>query len=146
MSAELVHLLAPEDPRTDSALDVLAELRNHIERAELAARYRAASAEGYRLAAVFVGQDCRAVAGFRISHNTALGRNCYVDDLVTTGAHRSEGHGRTLHDWLLAHASAAGCTTLHLDSGTQRVDAHWFYVREGHVISSFHFSQPLGPT
>jgi GNAT superfamily N-acetyltransferase len=140
-----VHLLSPGDPRTAAALDVMADLRDHIDRNELEARYRAACAEGYQLAALFTGAACVAVAGFRISTNLHLGRNCYVDDLVTASSVRSQGHGRMLHRWLVDHATAAGCTTLHLDSNTQRKRAHRFYLLERHEIVAFHFSRPLMP-
>jgi len=139
-----VHMLDPDDPRVGAVLDVMAALRDQLDRTELEARYRAACGEGYRLAAVFAGDDCVAVAGFRVSTNLHLGRNLYVDDLVTSPAQRSSGYGHLLHEWLVRHARAAGCAVLHLDSGTQRTGAHRFYLREGHVISAFHFLRPLG--
>lgn len=149
MSAELdvptaqVHLVAPGDPRSRPALDVMVALRDSVDRDELEARFRAAWQEGYQLAALFVDDVCVAVAGFRVATNLVLGRNCYVDDLVTAPALRSQGHGRVLHDWLVRYATDAGCTTLHLDSNTQRKRAHRFYLREGHEISAFHFSRSL---
>ena len=118
-------------------------LRDHVDRDELEARFQAAWQEGYQLAALFVDDICVAVAGFRVATNLVLGRNCYVDDLVTAPALRSQGHGRVLHDWLVCYATDAGCTTLHLDSNTQRKRAHRFYLREGHEISAFHFSRSL---
>lgn len=127
------------------ALDVMAALRDHIDRDELVARYRAACREGYQLAALFVDDVCLAVAGFRVSTNLHLGRNCYVDDLVTAPALRSRGHGRVLHEWLVGYATSAGCTMLHLDSNTQRKRAHRFYMDHGHEISAFHFSRSLTP-
>jgi GNAT superfamily N-acetyltransferase len=139
-----VHVLDRGDPRVAAALDVLATLRDQLDRAELEARYRAACDEGYQLAAVFASDACVAVAGFRVSTNLYLGRNLYVDDLVTSPAERSSGYGHLLHQWLVDHATAAGCAVLHLDSGTQRTAAHRFYLREGHVISAFHFLRPLG--
>ena len=138
-----IQLLTPDDARTPAALDVMAALRDTIGRGELEARYRAAFREGYQLAALFDGDTCVAVAGFRISTNLALGRNCYVDDLVTAPDVRSRGHGRILHDWLLAYAKQEGCTMLHLDSRTERRRAHRFYLREGHEIIAFHFGRVL---
>lgn len=134
-----IHLLDRGDPRIGAALDVLATLRDQLGRSEIEARYHAACDEGYQLAAVFAGDACVAVAGFRVSTNLQLGRNLYVDDLVTSPAERSSGYGHLLHQWLVRRARSAGCTTLHLDSGTQRTGAHRFYLREGHVISAFHF-------
>lgn len=34
-----------------------------------------------------------------------------------------------------------GCNAFHLDSGTQRHDAHRFYLRHGFHISYYHFMQ-----
>jgi hypothetical protein len=37
----------------------------------------------------------------------------------------------------------AWCTTIELDSGVQRFDAHRFYLRERFSITSHHFGKPL---
>jgi GNAT superfamily N-acetyltransferase len=71
------------------------------------------------------------------------GRTLYVDDLVTDAASRSRGQGDRLFDWLVARARARGCEEFSLDSGTQRVDAHRFYLRKRMKIACFHFSLPL---
>ena len=69
----------------------------------------------------------------------AVGKHIYVDDLVTDATTRSKGHGKLLLDWLKVEAVRLGCVRLQLDSGTQRKDAHAFYLREGLRIESFHF-------
>jgi GNAT superfamily N-acetyltransferase len=99
--------------------------------------------EGYRLAFVEVDGTARAAAGYRISENLAWGKFLYVDDLVTLAAERSRGWGRTLIDWLIAEARAAGCAELHLDSGVQRFDAHRFYLAKRMHISAHHFALRL---
>jgi GNAT superfamily N-acetyltransferase len=139
-----IHQLTPDDPRTPAALDVMAALRDAISRDELEARYRAACEEGYVLAGLFDGDECVAAAGVRVSTNLAFGRNCYIDDLVTAPAARSRGYGRMLHEWMVRFATEAGCTTLHLDSRTERKLAHRFYLRERHEIVAFHFARVLG--
>ena len=60
-----------------------------------------------------------------------MGKNLYVDDLVTREACRSKGHGKALIDWLRNEA------------GKQRHRAHRFYLRQGMDIASFHFSEKL---
>ena len=47
-------------------------------------------------------------------------------------------------------AAKEGCQQMHLDSGTQRKDAHRFYERQGMTMASFHFrrkrnAQPGAP-
>lgn len=102
--------------------------------------------EGYRLVGAFDGdhaEDAVAVAGFRIGRNLAWGHFMYVDDLVTHPDARGTGQGRALLDWLRAEARSAGCGQLHLESGTSRHGAHRFYLSQGMIIPSFHFSQRL---
>jgi GNAT superfamily N-acetyltransferase len=98
--------------------------------------------EGYRLAAALVDDEAVAAMGFRRGHNLAWGDHLYVDDLVTLPAHRGRGHARMLLDWVLEEARRLGCVQLHLDSGTQRHDAHRLYLGWGMTITSFHFAVP----
>ena len=56
---------------------------------------------------------------------------------------RSRGYGKAMLDWLKAQARQLGCERLQLDSGTQRQDAHAFYLREGLRIECFHFGIKL---
>ena len=74
---------------------------------------------------------------------TTAGRRLYVDDLVTDSAARSGGHGKLLLADLEKRARDAGCTSLTLDSGIQRSDAHRFYFRERMMIAAYHFSREL---
>ncbi len=73
----------------------------------------------------------------------ATGKTFYVDDLVTDSNIRSQGHGEAMLKWLIHHAKEHGCATFSLDSGTQRQDAHAFYLRHRLRITSFHFALPL---
>jgi GNAT superfamily N-acetyltransferase len=66
-----------------------------------------------------------------------------VDDLITDEARRSSGVGRALLGYLEQKARAAGFDNLTLDSGTQRLQAHKFYFREGMAVTSFHFMKKL---
>ena len=139
---ELVDL-EPGDGRLEEALDVLCELRPHLTAASFSAVYAEGHPQGLRFTAAYDGGRCVGVAGWRIVATTANLRKLYVDDLVTTAAHRSTGVGRALLGALAQRAEAAGCTALDLDSGVHRADAHRFYMREGLTISSFHFARGL---
>lgn len=139
---ELVDL-EPGDGRLEEALDVLRELRPHLTAASFAAVYAEGHAQGLRFTVAYDSGRCVGVAGWRIVATTASLRKLYVDDLVTTAAHRSTGVGRALLGALAERAEAAGCTAIDLDSGVQRADAHRFYMREGLTISSFHFARGL---
>ena len=85
-----------------------------------------------------------AVAGFRPMEMFSTGPILYVDDLVTAAAHRGKKYGSALLAFLNEHAKKLGCKYLELDSGTQRLDAHRFYRREGLEEVALHFSKPTG--
>lgn len=135
---------AADDPATlRAAWPVVAQLRPHLDEGAFLARALRQQAEGWRATVLLEGGVVRAFAGWRVQEMLAHGRLLYVDDLVTDSAARSAGHGKALLDWLKAQASALGCRSLQLDSGTQRIDAHAFYLRERLRIVSFHFSGAL---
>jgi GNAT superfamily N-acetyltransferase len=123
--------------------DVMAELRPHLKRESFVALVRSMEPDGFRLAFIGNGGRVVAVAGYRISTNLFYGKHLYVDDLVTSDAERSRGHGRDLLAWLRALAVERGCAALHLDSGVQRERAHAFYLREGLALSGHHFDVRL---
>jgi GNAT superfamily N-acetyltransferase len=137
----------PEHANTDAEIaacyDVMAELRPHIDRGKFVPLIRSMQEGGFRLACIRVEGRVVAVAGYRISTNLVIGRNLYVDDLVTAETGRSKGYGRELLAWLRGIAVENGCKGFHLDSGVQRKRAHEFYLREGLELSSYHFSVRL---
>jgi GNAT superfamily N-acetyltransferase len=136
--------LASSPEQIGRCFPVMRQLRPHIEtESNLIQLVQRQLAEGFRLAMLEHESDIVTVAGFRIQNMLASGLTLYVDDLVTGEAYRSQGHGKTMLDWLIAHACEQGCKTFSLDSGTHRREAHAFYFREGMRISSFHFALPL---
>lgn len=135
---------AADDPATlRAAWPVVAQLRPHLDGGAFLAQALRQQAEGWRATVLLEGGVVRAFAGWRVQEMLAHGRLLYVDDLVTDSTARSAGHGKALLDWLKAQATALGCRSLQLDSGTQRIDAHAFYLRERLRIVSFHFSGAL---
>ena len=135
--------LAETDADIHRCFPVIAELRPHLVEAQFVARVRRQQGEsGFQLAFVEDG-GVKSVAGFRVAEFLAWGKILYVDDLISTSAERSKGHGKLLLDWLVARARAAGCAQFHLDSGVQRFEAHRFYLRERMIISAHHFSLTL---
>jgi GNAT superfamily N-acetyltransferase len=122
-----------------ATFDVMIELRPHLKREDYVAQVRLQMQDGYELTFARVNEVVEAVAGWRFSRNLAWGRFLYIDDLVTRSAGRSHGHGHALIEHLVQVATQAGCASVELDSGTQRLGAHRFYLRERFDISSFHF-------
>lgn len=135
--------LEPADARWASALPVLQELRPHLTEQLLEQVLREGAQQGLRFTAVFAGERCVAVAGWRLVANTSAIRKLYVDDLSTAASERSRGYGRMLLNELRERAVAAGCHSVELDSGVQRFDAHRFYLRERMNITAHHFDLRL---
>lgn len=136
--------LATSDAQIAVCFPIMAQLRPQLAQGDFVSRVRRQQQEGYLLAALQVEGSAVAVAGFRLLESLAWGRILYVDDLVTDAARRSQGHGEALMDWLIAHARAAGCDEVHLDSGVQRFGAHRFYLARRMDITCHHFALKLG--
>jgi hypothetical protein len=102
-------------------------------------------AQGGRMVVAVRDGQVHGLAVWRVYQNTALGLQLHVDDLVTARGQRSAGVGAALLAWLERRARASGCSTLTLESGTQRAQAHRFYFREGLSISGFSFHKDLPP-
>jgi len=135
--------IAITDAEIAACYPVMRELRPQLEEANFLVRVRGLEKTGYRLAFVRQSDNVVAVAGFWIRENLAWGRFMYVDDLVTLASHRSQGIGTRFLAWLREYAINEGCCQLHLDSGTQRKDAHRFYEREGVTVFGYHFAENL---
>jgi len=120
---------------------VMSQLRPHLDSTAFVTTTERMKNEGYQLV-YLADPDIRAVAGFRKMEMLATGPILYVDDLVTSAAHRSKGYGKHLLEWLLDEAKKQNCKYLELDSGLPRLDAHRFYERHGMSKAAFHFSIP----
>lgn len=83
------------------------------------------------------------LAGFRHLTNLYAGPHLYIDDLSTLPSARGKGHAGALLRWVDEEARRLGCAGVHLDSGTQRHDAHRLYLASGFVIPAFHFAKSL---
>ncbi len=136
---------AATDEEIACCFPVMRQLRPHLVESEFVATVRRQMRGGYILAFLEDDGEVRAVAGYRLTENLHSSRFLYVDDLVTDSAARSRGHGGRLLAWLTERGRRAGCRSLQLDSGVQRVDAHRFYHVNRMTISSHHFRVELPP-
>ena len=124
---------------------LVSQLRPAFDEDRFVVQMRRQITDGCRATALFDADGAaRAFAGWRVLEMLAVGKHIYVDDLVTDADARSRGFGKALLDWLKAEATRMGCARLQLDSGTQRQDAHAFYLREGLRIEAFHFGVAVG--
>lgn len=135
--------IARSDEEVSSCFHVMRQLRTHLHEPDFVGTVRRQFEGGYKLAFLEEGGAVRAVAGYRFMDNLASGRILYVDDLSTDAGVRSRGYGARLFDWLLDQARSQGCSTIELDSGVQRHDAHRFYFVKRMFIASHHFRRTL---
>jgi GNAT superfamily N-acetyltransferase len=106
-------------------------------------KVRAQKEHGYEIAYITEFNKVVCVAGFRITSNLCLGKNLYIDDLVTGASDRSSGYGMRMIEWLTDLAVRNGCCVINLDSGTHRGRAHKFYFQSGFTIGDYHFYKEL---
>lgn len=134
----------------DTAKDVIPcfslmqQLRPHLcSEDEFVERWNRQTGEGYRLAALAIGENIVALAGFRIQDNLIHGRHFYIDDLVTDQQSRSAGYGHVLMWHLKEEANRLGLQKLILDTPLSNTLGHRFYYREDMLVTALRFSYTL---
>ncbi|QOW22188.1 GNAT family N-acetyltransferase [Novilysobacter avium] len=128
-----------------AAWPVVAQLRPELDEQRFVTQMqRQIADDGCRASVLYDDQGVpRAFAAWRVMEMLAVGQHVYVDDLITDADSRSRGYGKAMLDWLKGEAKRLGCVRLQLDSGTQRQDAHAFYLRERLRIEALHFGIEL---
>lgn len=119
------------------------QLRTHLVEEEFISLIKELMETGYQLAFLQKNKRVVCVAGFKVSKNLFLGKNLYVEDLVSDESQRSRGYGKQMMDWLRQYAVESGCQALHLDSGVQRHGAHKFYLNQNMDIVCYHFLERI---
>ncbi|MEX3984842.1 GNAT family N-acetyltransferase [Paraburkholderia sp. EG287A] len=141
-----VFRLNPIDSDRDyqASFDVMRELRPHLtDAAAFTAQARRQAEQGYRLLAVWQGDQVKALAGYRLQENLLYGRFLYVDDLVTAADVRGHGLGAMLLDALREEARRQDCANFVLDTGMANSLGQRFYFRQGLLAMGLHFRQSL---
>lgn len=100
-------------------------------------------AHGYRMAAVFEGDECLGLSGFWVSTKIYSGRYMELDNVVVGTEHRSRGVGEVLTNFLVEVARREGCEMLMLDAYLENEKAHRFYERHGFVKRGYHFLKKI---
>ncbi|MFB5282147.1 GNAT family N-acetyltransferase [Peribacillus sp. Hz7] len=110
------------------AFPVMRQLRTHLDEGSyLELVSEAQEKEGYKMFALFDGNDIVAVIGFRPMITLYYGRFIWVCDLVTDANKRSKGYGEKLLSYIHKWTNANKYESVALSSGLQRIDAHRFY-------------------
>ena len=97
----------------------------------------------YKMIGMFEKERLLSYAGVAVQTNLYHKRHLYIFDLVTDEAHRSQGYGKMMMEYLQDYAKMAACEHLVLSSGLQREDAHRFYESEGFEKKSYLFVKAI---
>lgn len=122
---------------------VMKVLRPHLTENEFVPLVIEMISEGYHLA--FIEEDEQAVSaiGYRFQQFLHNGKHCYIDDLATIPGRTGKGYAGKLLDYVAEICERKGLTSITLDSGFNRIDAHRLYLQKRFQISSLHFSKKI---
>ena len=127
----------------ESCWEVVQVLRPNLMRENFVQQVQEMMNDGYEMIYIENNGLAVAFAGFRNMHMLYSGRIIYIDDLSTLPGHRGKGYAGSLLDYIHRLATESGKTSVHLDSGHQRNDAHRLYLNKGYKISSHHFVKDI---
>jgi GNAT superfamily N-acetyltransferase len=97
----------------------------------------------YTQIAVFEHHKCIGITGCWFSTKLWSGKYLEIDNFVVDEAHRSQGIGKILIDFVEQKALHLGCTNIVLDAYTTNFAAHRFYYNQGYQPKGFHFVKIL---
>jgi len=97
----------------------------------------------YTQIAVFDNEKCVGITGCWFSTKLWSGKYLEIDNFVVDEAHRSQGIGKLLTDFIEQKAISLGCTNIVLDAYTTNFAAHRFYYNQGYGPKGFHFVKIL---
>lgn len=128
----------------DRVFPVVKELRTNLDLDDFKRLVMLAhAADGYRMVVREDKGQIYAVMGYRILHDLVHGSHLYIDDLVTTKASRSQGHGAELLKFAESEARRLGLAGLRLSTGVENEAAKKFYEREGWSMRSVTFKKKV---
>jgi GNAT superfamily N-acetyltransferase len=111
----------------DDAYSIMKQLRTDLDKHSYLELMNQMRKEGYRLFALFLGEEVVAVIGVSSRVNFYNKRHIIVHDLVTTESKRSRGYGEKLLNFIHEWAKENGANYVALESALSRTDAHRFY-------------------
>ena len=126
----------------EKCLPVLKELRPHLEPKEFLSIFSNAHIQdGYELMAIQEQGKILALMGYRILFDFVRGKYLYVDDLVSTESHRSQGLGAELLEQAEKIAKEQKCSGLRLCAILENEHAIRFYEKHGWTKRAYAFSK-----
>lgn len=98
---------------------------------------------GYRMAAVFEGQDmetkCIGAIGIRIARRLQYGKVLEIEDFMICRQKRGIGVGKMLIRWAEWQAANFDCTKILATLDTKRIESHKILSREHFLMEGFKF-------
>lgn len=122
---EIIEFRTEQEWRT--AYPVLSTLRTRLTESEFIARRETLLTAGYHLFGMLIDGRLVAVASADIYPHVTSGVNCWVHDLATAEAERSNGYGATLMRHVEKWAKRQGCKRLSVHTRLEREKAQKFY-------------------
>ncbi len=123
---------------------MLRQLRPHLSYEEFQATYLEANkANQYQFVGVEEQGELVALMGYRILNDFVHGRHLYIDDLVSSEAHRSKGYGAFLLKQADKIAIDNGCANLRLCTGIENEAGRKFYTKNSWNLRSVVFKKKL---
>ncbi len=101
-------------------------------------------ADGYEIVAIESDKKVLAVMGYRVLHDFVHGKHLYIDDLVSTATHRSQGLGAKFLKYAEDLAKELGCKGLRLCTGIENEQGKKFYERHDWKLRSVAYRKKLG--
>ena len=98
---------------------------------------------GYQLVGLKVNTTVVSVAGISIRPHIVGRKQLEIEDFSTHPAHKRQGYGKRVLEWVIAYAEDNECFRIKIDSGTSREEAHLFYKSLGFSQSGFRFEMRL---
>ena len=135
--------LATNEKEILKCWDVMKVLRPHLVENEFVPMIIEMISEGYHLA--YIEEDELAVSaiGYRFQQFLYNGKHCYIDDLATIPGRTGKGYASKLIDYVVELCKRKGLTSITLDSGFSRIDAHRLYLQKRFEICALHFMKKI---
>lgn len=126
-----------------SCWEALSVLRPMLKEDQFVNQIKEMQKDGYTLLYILEDNKVVSIAGYRFMTMLYCSKMLYIDDLSTIQNSRSKGYATMLLNHIYAIAAEQNCTSVQLDSGHTRTDAHKLYYKENFTISAFHFNKQL---
>jgi ribosomal protein S18 acetylase RimI-like enzyme len=137
-------LIAQSDVELKRCYTVMYELRPHLSESDFFKFYKLAyEADGYQMMYLQVGDDIRAVMGYRQLTDFVRGPHLYIDDLVTSEKYRSQGCGAELLKQAELVAAEKGLQVLRLCTGIDNANGIRFYEKNNWIRRTYSYVKKI---